>query len=128
MAPQNRLGTLFCCEDLWNNIRTYADPNGLGLLLPHNVIVLHTRSNPVQALIPLPSGQTQASAIDALWGWFLAHAMRTPPAMTSEPSVQDEVHTQILEPLNLLLKVFPFTIFCKHGLRPISGLLCLYGQ
>jgi len=46
MAPENRLGRLLRCDGLWDNLSTYPDPNGPGLILPTNPMALHTLANP----------------------------------------------------------------------------------
>ncbi|KAF8520616.1 hypothetical protein BU17DRAFT_88812 [Hysterangium stoloniferum] len=51
-----------------------------------------------------PNLQQQADAINRLSSWFEWHHQRQPPEMTSEPSVQDEVFTQLLNPLSLLMQ------------------------
>ncbi|KAF8530412.1 hypothetical protein BU17DRAFT_60143 [Hysterangium stoloniferum] len=45
----------------------------------------------------------QVIAINRLSSWFEGHHQRLPPEMTSEPSVQDEVYIQLLNPLSMLL-------------------------
>ena len=55
--------------------------------------------------MPFLNTRQQATTLDALFGWYIAHLGRIPAAMTSEPSVQDEVHAQLIEPLSMLLQV-----------------------
>ncbi|KAF8479904.1 hypothetical protein JB92DRAFT_3149405 [Gautieria morchelliformis] len=100
------------CIPMWDNLIDYCDPNGAGvpIVAPPQVAqtrrTVHTRLNlnVNNTLCPLPNGPQQAEVIDRLFGWFIGHARRKPAAITSEPSVQDEVHTQIIEPLNMLLE------------------------
>ena len=92
---------------MWDNLKSYCDPCGTGVVavVPTNVPLpsIHTLSHP--ASLCFPGARQQAIALDALYGWYTAHLRRTPAAMTSEPSIQDEVHAQLLEPLNILLQV-----------------------
>ncbi|KAF8524647.1 hypothetical protein BU17DRAFT_63199 [Hysterangium stoloniferum] len=53
--------------------------------------------------VQTPKASQQVIAINRLSSWFKGHHQRLPPEMTSEPSVQDEVHTQLLNPLNMFL-------------------------
>ncbi|KAF8530527.1 hypothetical protein BU17DRAFT_60239 [Hysterangium stoloniferum] len=53
--------------------------------------------------VPAPKASQQVIAINRLSSWFEGHHQRLPPEMTSEPSVQDEVYTQLLNPLSMLL-------------------------
>ncbi|KAF8489670.1 hypothetical protein JB92DRAFT_3147998 [Gautieria morchelliformis] len=100
------------CTHMWDNLIEYCDPNGAGVpIVASNQVAqirptIHTRLNlnVNDTLCPLPSGPQQAEVIDRLFGWFIGHARRKPSAITSEPSVQDEVHAQIIEPLNMLLE------------------------
>jgi hypothetical protein len=66
---------------------------------------IHTCRGIGNNAVRFPSGVQQARVLDRLFHWFVVHAWRKPVAMTSEPSVQDEVHAQIIEPLNMLLEV-----------------------
>jgi hypothetical protein len=103
---------------MWDNLVECSDPNGQGVPtvgLPHVVQIRptittcqglgrlgpnYTRHAPL-----LPKASQQADVIDRLFGWFIGHAQRKLAAMTSKPSVQDEVHEQIIKPLNMLLEV-----------------------
>ncbi|KAF8510493.1 hypothetical protein JB92DRAFT_3144381 [Gautieria morchelliformis] len=103
------------CIPMWDNLIDYCDPNGTGvpIVAPPQVAqirpTIHTCLGPMDPMgrpytQPLPDAFQQADVIDRLFGWFIGHALRKPAAMTSEPSVQDEVHAQIIEPLNMLLE------------------------
>ena len=92
---------------MWDNLKSYCDPHGTGVVavVPPNVLLpsIHTSSHP--ASLRFPGARQQATTLDALYGWYTAHLGRTPAALTSEPSIQDEDHTQLIEPLNMLLQV-----------------------
>ncbi|KAF8516603.1 hypothetical protein JB92DRAFT_2909504 [Gautieria morchelliformis] len=93
-------------KSLWQNLVVYSLPNGPGVAKPANVpglpLTIHTGQGFGNST-PFPSGRQQAEVLDSLFAWFVAHNRRKPVAMTSEPSVQDEVHVQIIELLNMLL-------------------------
>ncbi|KAF8482312.1 hypothetical protein JB92DRAFT_3035463 [Gautieria morchelliformis] len=94
------------CRSLWQNLVVYSLPNGPGVRTPGDAppqpLTIHTGRG-IGNSAPFPSGRQQAAVLDSLFAWFVAHNRRKPVAMTSEPSVQDEVHVQIIEPLNMLL-------------------------
>jgi hypothetical protein len=114
MPVEDRLHVVRRCRTLWRNLQVYCDPSGAGIatIIPQGGIqvpanaqipaVIHTGS---QVISGLPDARQQADAVDRLFGWFTYHSQRIPAAMTSEPSIQDEVHAQIIEPLNMLLQV-----------------------
>ncbi|KAF8531478.1 hypothetical protein JB92DRAFT_3138796 [Gautieria morchelliformis] len=95
------------CRPLWQNLVVYSLPNGVGVATPGDAPAfpqtIHTGQGFGHSL-DFPSGEQQAEVLDRLFPWFVAHHRRKPVAMTSEPSVQDEVHAQIIEPLNMILE------------------------
>ncbi|KAF8485605.1 hypothetical protein JB92DRAFT_3025772 [Gautieria morchelliformis] len=95
------------CRHLWQNLVVYSLPNGPGVARPAGApaqpLTIHTGQGFGHSA-PFPGVRQQAEALDRLFPWFVAHNRRKPVAMTSEPSVQDEVHAQIIEPLNMLLE------------------------
>ena len=104
---------------MWNNLIQYADPEGPGLItvVPPN---FHNSGIPDRTFtlsgtnaLGFPEARQQAAALDNLFGWYIGHNGRQPPAMTSEPSIQDEVHAQIIEPLNMLLQVWCWSLETK---------------
>lgn len=85
-------------QPLWNKLRRYGSAHDV----PHT-----WQSNVNAAGIPMNQAdrQTQAAAIYGLWAWFQGMQRRQNETVTSEPAVQDQVHAQIMEPLDLLLRV-----------------------
>ncbi|KAF8497717.1 hypothetical protein BU17DRAFT_103170 [Hysterangium stoloniferum] len=64
----------------------------------------------------VPKASQQTVAINKLSSWLEGHHLRLPPEMTSEPSVQDEVYTQLLNPLSMLLE----TRYIKTNLTDVT--------
>lgn len=54
---------------------------------------------------PVPPLEEQIRPIFNLWGWFLMHLATPTPLVNSELSVQDEIHRQILHPMNQVIQV-----------------------
>ncbi|KAF8494758.1 hypothetical protein JB92DRAFT_3147077 [Gautieria morchelliformis] len=107
MPSQDRLRRIRRCVTLFQNLAAYGSPDGAGVAtVAHGAPANHTihTCRPVGHRLELPSRWQQAKVLDKLFPWFVVHDRRTPAAMTSEPSVQDEVHAQIIEPLNMLLE------------------------
>ena len=99
------------CQSLWNNLTIYCYPEGDGV---DTVVSPGAQQNPQvpeslntisASRTPFPDAHQQVNAIDKMFGWYVHHNQRRPAAMTSEPSVQDEVHLQIIEPTNMVLEV-----------------------
>ncbi|KAF8503190.1 hypothetical protein JB92DRAFT_2970797 [Gautieria morchelliformis] len=107
MPLAEQLWSVRRCRSLWQNLVVYSLPNGPGVAKPAIVpglpLTIHTGQG-FGGSVPFPGAREQAQALDRLFPWFVAHHRRKPVAMTSEPSVQDEVHAQIIEPLNMLLE------------------------
>jgi len=113
LPPSQRLHFVRRCRPLWVNLLRYCDPEGPGVatVMPPNTTLRHgiqprTSTNSVPSALPFPDARQQATALDMLFGWYIVHNGRKPAVMTSEPSVQDEVHAQLIEPLNTLLQVW----------------------
>jgi hypothetical protein len=120
MPPADRLRRVRRCIPLWENLTVYCLPNGPGVArvsppghFHGNPATIHTCQG-VGPTVGLPLARQQADVLDRLYPWFIAHDRRRPAAMTSEPSVQDEVHAQIVEPLNMLLEVCN-SEFCEEN-------------
>jgi hypothetical protein len=115
LPPDEQLCVVRRCRPMWDNLIDYCDLGGQGVptVAPPQAVqirpTIHTYRglslNCTRVAPRLPDALQQAHVIDRLFGWFIGHAQRKPAAMTSEPSVQDEVHAQIIEPLNMLLEV-----------------------
>ncbi|KAF8494288.1 hypothetical protein JB92DRAFT_3126985 [Gautieria morchelliformis] len=110
MPREDRLRCVRRSDTLFHNLVAYGSPDGPGVptVVPPghaatNVPRIHT-GRCVGVTVGLPSRQQQANVLDKLFPWFVMHERRSPAAMTSEPAVQDEVHVQIIELLNLVLE------------------------
>ncbi|KAJ3558718.1 hypothetical protein NM688_g753 [Phlebia brevispora] len=111
----DRLTQLRCSDALWNNLVEYASETG-GLAPPPQLAAHLAAVNTwslgalasgtgVAERLQLAPGWQQAKAVYGLSGWFSEHMHRPDTVVVnSEPAVQDEVRSQILEPLNLLLQ------------------------
>ncbi len=114
------------CADLNARLYAYADPNPNSLLgVPPNhpdQMPLWNLVHPNQAYVPGMKGLTTAGtspahthpfasagdqydAIRRLSGWFVEHVGDLDEAVESEPSIQDHVKKQLLDPLSYLMRV-----------------------
>jgi hypothetical protein len=98
-------------QDLCRRLAEYAKPDGFGAgpqdQLPQNVLARLNSWN-VQRRAEndlIPTAGQQVDAINRISSWFESHYQRLPPEMSSEPSIQDEIYIQLLNPLNILLQV-----------------------
>lgn len=80
--------------------------DGVNLPLPegHPVHLNTYRPEALQAL-PVPPLEEQMKPICSLWGWFLMHLSTTRPMVNTESSIHDEVHRQLLYPMNQIMEV-----------------------
>lgn len=65
--------------------------------------------------LPVPRLEEQIKPIFNLWGWFLMHLTTPSPSVNSELSVQDEIHRQLLHPMDQLIKVYAYCVPYNDG-------------
>lgn len=105
----SRLHTAFINDALWENLKAYVDDklNGVPIAAPvPGRLSTWTLSQPPA----LPDPAQQRRAIGGIKHWYeLQIAKEGPTLVNSEPAVQDEFRTQIIDALNLLIRVSPVT-------------------
>lgn len=122
LQEDTRIHVLKKCPELNARLYQYGDPNvGVQPVTPEQQAFrdgLYTQLNgwghkdrvstagPAEKSFPYPSGNQQYDALFALACWF-SQSMSNPHAhmVTSEPSVQDQVTLQLLNPIDHILKV-----------------------
>ncbi|KAH8091764.1 hypothetical protein BXZ70DRAFT_466931 [Cristinia sonorae] len=85
---------------LWNNVKSYTETD-TQINTWNLAETLQVRE---RSVVELPSASQQADAIESLRGWSILQAKHAPPIVESEMSIQLEVHAQLLQPIDILLR------------------------
>lgn len=56
-------------------------------------------------LLPVPPIEQQMKPIFNLWSWYLMQLSTAHPVVNTEPAVHDEIHRQLLYPMNQIMEV-----------------------
>lgn len=98
--------------------------DGVNLPLPeaHPVHLNTYRPEALEAL-PVPPLEEQLKPIFSLWGWFLMQLCATRPMVNTESAIHDEVHRQLLYPMNQIMEVIDTLIYGTYhwGLTWLSS-------
>lgn len=116
----SELAQIQLSRELWSNLINYAD-RGISLENREDLEVatlFRDGTNPehqrfstwtARGTRSLPSAKQQVDAIYGISAWFNMVADRPDAVVNCELAVQDEIHIQIVEPLNIIARVCSFS-------------------
>lgn len=109
ISYEKRLHRVKFSGNLWTALVGFAvGPNQVPPVGPNDAIPLryfNTFRRQEFTPEPIPTIDNQKKAIRALWWWFLMHLNTMSPVVTCEQSIQDEVHRQLLYPIDQVIQV-----------------------
>lgn len=115
----SELAEIQLSRNLWSNLVKYAD-KGLGLEGREDLEIATLFRDDIspenqqfstwtaRGTRPLPPATQQVDAIYGISAWFNMVADRPEAIVNCELAVQDEIHTQMMEPLNIIARVCGF--------------------
>lgn len=65
----------------------------------------HTYRQEALDLLPVPSIEQQRKPIFNLWSWYIMQLSTAHPVVNTEPAIHDEIHRQLLYPMNQIMEV-----------------------
>lgn len=108
----HKLHSVRVSDELWTALAGFAVGPGPIQVRGQNAPIHNNHFNTFRVppvlglpLEPLPTRREQMRPVTALWGWFLMHLMTRNPLVNCEYAVQDEIHRQLLYPMDLLMMV-----------------------
>lgn len=112
-----RLHRVRISNQLWTDLICFAlgpdaefeGPLGINFPADHLQGEFNTFRQEALQTHPVPSFEEQKKPLYNLWGWFLMQLNTRRSIVNSELSVQDEIHRQLLYPMNQIMEVFGFS-------------------